>query len=184
MLFHSVPAYGPRTVRVLQEVEQTNHAQFSAINCPIEQPKSLAVALGEVIPKVIPQGRAIGQVQSVPGIGDTLHASVELANQQLGGQSRLTAEAGRIRATGTLNGRPIEAWLIALHTVRSDLAPGGGVNQLSDIPLFAIMYAPAGQLDSSEEMLSAMLDSVQINPEWAAILRNTSRNWSRFASVR
>jgi hypothetical protein len=56
-----------------------------------------------------------------------------------------------------------------MHTVRSDPSPGGPVD-LSDIPLFAVMYAPPGKLDGSEKMLSAMLDSIQINPEWTAYL--------------
>jgi hypothetical protein len=32
------------------------------------------------------------------------------------------------------------------------------------------MYAPPGKLDGSEKMLSAMLDSVETNPEWTAYL--------------
>ena len=155
---------------VLQQVEQSNRQPYSAINCPIEQPRSLAAGLPEVVSKVIPEGHAVGEVQSVPDLSDQLAASVRFANQQMGSRSQLTAEAGRLRATGTLHGKPIEAWIIALHTVRLDPAPGGGANQLSDIPLFAVMYAPVGQLDGSEKMLSAMLDSIQINPEWTAYI--------------
>jgi hypothetical protein len=153
--------------QVLQQVDQTNHGQYSNINCPIVQTKPLSQMLSEAAPKLIEGATPVGQTVPVPGMSDQLAASVQQANQQLGGRgSRISAEAGRLRVTGTMNGKPIEAWLIALHTVRTDPAPGGGVIELSDLPLFAIMFAPPGQLDSNEKMLSAMLDSVQITPEW------------------
>jgi hypothetical protein len=155
--------------QVLQQVDETNHRPYSNINCPIVQTKPLSQMLSEAAPKLIDGGTPVGQTVPVPGMSDQLAASVQQANQQLGGQgSRISAEAGRLRVTGTMNGKPVEAWLIGLHTVRTDPAPGGGVIELSDLPLFAIMFAPPGQLDSNEKMLSAMLDSVEISPEWTS----------------
>jgi hypothetical protein len=154
--------------QVLQQLEETNHRPYSAIDCPIVQTKPLSQMLLEAAPKLIPGATAAGQAVPVPGLSDQLAASVEQANQQLAGQgSRISAEAARLRITGTVEGKPVEAWIMGLHTVRSNPAPGGGVIELSDLPLFAIMYAPPGKLDGNEKMLSAMLDSVQITPEWA-----------------
>ena len=155
---------------VLQQVDQSNRGQFSATNCPIEQTSTVAQSLPSAVAKVVPEGHAVGQVEAVPGLSDRLTAEVAQANQQLGGRGHITADAGRLRATGMVGGKPVEVWLIALRTVRTDPAPGGGVNELTDTPLFAAMYAPPGQLDKKEKMLSAMLDSIQINPEWTSYI--------------
>jgi hypothetical protein len=155
--------------QVLQQLEETNRRPYSAINCPIVQTKPLSQMLSEAAPQLIQGAAPVGQAGPVPGMSDQLAASVQQANQQLGRQgSRISAEAARLRVTGTIDGKPIEAWLIGLHTVRTDPAPGGGVIELSDLPLFAVMYAPPGQLDRNEKMLSAMLDSVQITPQWTS----------------
>jgi hypothetical protein len=152
---------------VLQQVDETNRRPYSNIDCHIVQTKSISQTLSESAPKLIAGATPVGQPGPVPGMSDQLAASVQRANQQLGQQgSRIFAEAARLRVTGTMDGKPIEAWIIGLHTVRTDPAPGGGVIELGDLPLFAIMYAPPGKLDSSEKMLSAMLDSVTITPEW------------------
>ncbi|HZL25412.1 MAG TPA: hypothetical protein VFC39_02660 [Acidobacteriaceae bacterium] len=161
----------------LQQIQQMNQQWAGTENCQIQPPKSLADGLSGAVSMVVENGHAVGGVEPVPGMNEQLAASTEQANRMLAQQamqhrmpaSRLSAEAGRLRFTGTMNGKLIEGWLIAMHTVRSDPSPGGPVD-LSDIPLFAIMYAPPGKLDSSEKMLSAMLDSIQINPQWTAYL--------------
>jgi hypothetical protein len=161
----------------LQQIQQMNQQWSGTENCQIEPSKSLADGLGGAVSLIVPNGHAVGGVEPVPGMNDQLAASTEQANRLLAQQamqhrmpaSHLSAEAGRLRFTGTMNGVQVEGWLIAMHTVRSDPSPGGSVD-LSDIPLFAIMYAPPGKLDSSEKMLSAMLDSIQINPQWTAYL--------------
>lgn len=161
----------------LQQIQQMNQQWAGTENCQIEPSKSLADDLGGEVSLIVQNGHAVGGVEPVPGMNDQLAASTEQANRLLAQQamqhrmpaSHLSAEAGRLRFTGTMNGVQVEGWLIAMHTVRSDPSPGGSVD-LSDIPHFAIMYAPPGKLDSSEKMLSAMLDSIQINPQWTAYL--------------
>jgi hypothetical protein len=154
----------------LQQVEQQNQRPYSAIDCKVEQPSTVAEGLPKIISRFIADGHAVGAVQPVPGLSERLGAEVQQANQQLGGRSRLAADAGRLRVNGTIAGKPIEAWIVALHSVRTDPAPGGGSNELSDIPLFAVMYAPRGQLDGQEKMFSAMLDSIQIDPQWTSYI--------------
>jgi hypothetical protein len=151
---------------VLQQVEQQNRRSYSATNCSVEQPFRLADSLGTQVSKVIPDGHLEGSVQAVPGLSERLAAEVEQASRQLGGGSHLSAEAARVRVKGSIRGVPVEAWLVVLHTIRFDPAPGGGMNQLSDIPLFALMYAAPGHLDAQEKMFSAMLDSIQVDPQW------------------
>jgi hypothetical protein len=161
----------------LQQIEQINRQWSGTEDCRIERPQALAQGLAGAVSTIVENGHAVGGLEAVPKMNEQLAASTEQANRMLAQQamqhrmpaSHLSTEAGRLRFTGTLHGKPVEGWLIAIHTVRSDPSPGGAVD-LSDVPLFAVMYAPPGKLDASEKMLSAMLDSVQVNPEWTGYL--------------
>ncbi|MEO6965107.1 MAG: hypothetical protein ABI076_04320, partial [Acidobacteriaceae bacterium] len=151
--------------------------QWKLAPCTIEQPKTIAQVFETLVPHLMKNGHAVGQLEPVPGLSEELPKAVEKANQQLGRSgSHLEAEAGRLRIAGDLaDGSPGEAWLIALETHRFDPAPGGGSVEITDIPMFVMMVAPAGKLDSQEKMYSAMLDSVQIAPEW-------TENWAVFGT--
>jgi hypothetical protein len=161
----------------LAQIQQMNQQWAGTENCQIEQPQALAQGLGGAVAKIVQNGYAVGSVEPVPGLTDQMDAAAQQANQMLAQQasqhgmpaSHLRVETGRLRFTGSMQGVPVEGWVIAMHTVRSDPAPGGPVD-MSDIPLFAIMYAPPGKLEAQEKMLSAMLDSIQTNPEWTLYL--------------
>jgi hypothetical protein len=161
----------------LQQIRQMNQQWSGTEDCHIERPQRLAEGLAGAISRIVEDGHAVGDVEAVPGMNEELADSTEQANRMLAQQamqhrmpaSHLSTEGGQLRFTGRLHGKPVEGWLVAIHTVRSDPSPGGPVD-LSDIPLFAVMYAPPGKLDGSEKMLSAMLDSVETNPEWTAYL--------------
>ena len=161
----------------LAQIQQINQQWAGTENCQIEQPQTFEQGLVGAIAKIVQNGHAVGSVEPVPGLTDQMDAAAQQANQMLAQQgsqhglppSHLRVETGRLRFTGSTQGVPVEGWLIAMHTVRSDPASGGPVD-MSDIPLFAIMYAPPGKLEAQEKMLSAMLDSVQTNPEWALYL--------------
>jgi hypothetical protein len=161
----------------LQQIRQMNQQWSGTEDCKIVPPQALQQGLGGAVEKIVPGGHAIGSVEPVPGLSDQMDQATQQANQMLAQQaaqhgaqpSHIRVETGRLRFTGTMQNRPVEGWVIAMHTVRSDPAPGGPV-ELSDVPLFAVMYAPPGQLDTSEKRLSAMLDSIETNPEWTAYL--------------
>ena len=135
-----------------------------AFKCIVEQPKTLAAALPEAAQKIVPGSRVIGQVERVPELSDELPQIVSAANQA--GRSRITAEAGRLRATGSFQGKQVEMWLVALSTHRTESVAGGGTVTYNDLPLAAILYAPPDQLDRNEKLLMTLLSSVQIDPEW------------------
>ena len=135
-----------------------------AFNCTIEQPKTLSVALPEGAEKIIPGAHIVGQVEPVPGLSDEIPQIVAGANQR--GNSHITAEAGRLRLTGSFQGKQADMWLIALATHRTEPAPGGGTVTYNDLPLAAVIYAPPGQLEPNDKLLMTLLSSVQIDPEW------------------
>jgi hypothetical protein len=135
-------------------------------NCSVTQPKALATTLAEAAAKAAQDSHVVGSMQPVPGLSAELPHIVERANQSLAQSgSRMSAEAGRIRVNGTSDGKPVEMWIVAMQTQRTSNGPGG-TETITDIPLFAVAYAPAGQLDANDKLLMTVLSSVQIDHEW------------------
>jgi hypothetical protein len=127
------------------------------------RPETLATSLSEGAAKIVPGSNVVGQVEPVPGLSAEIPQIVAGANQR--GGSHMTAEAGRLRLEGSFEGKPVEMWLVALATHRTEVVPGGTVTY-SDLPLAALIYAPPGQLDRNDKLLMTLLSSVQIDPEW------------------
>jgi hypothetical protein len=144
-------------------VSQTWH-----FNCTVTQPKPLAAALAEAAEKASQDGHAVGSVEAVPGLSPNLPQIVAGANELLAQSGQqMSAEAGRLRVNGTLDGKPVEMWVIAMRTQRTSTGPGGS-ETITDIPLFALAFAPQGQLDAQDKLLMTVLSSVQIDPQWTA----------------
>ena len=136
-----------------------------AFNCATTpQPETLAASLQQGALMIAPDAHAVGQVQPVPGLSDAIPQIVAGANQ--GGNSHISAEAGRLRLTGSFQGHPADMWLVALATHRTEPLSGGGTVTYNDLPLAAVIYAPPGQLEANDKLLMTVLSSVQIDPEW------------------
>jgi hypothetical protein len=134
-----------------------------AFNCTIDQPKPLSETLQEGARKLFAGAQVVGDMQPVPNLSSEIPQIVAGANQQ--GGSRITAEAGRLRLSGSFQGRQADMWLVALATHRTESVPGGTVIY-NDLPLSAVIYAPPGRLDQNDKLLMTLLSSVQIDPEW------------------
>lgn len=148
--------------------QRASMSQTWHFNCTVTQPKTLAAGLAEAAGKAAQDSHAVGSVQPVPGLSSELPHIVEQANQSLAQSGQhMSAEAGRIRVKGTLDGKPVEMWVIAMQTQRTSNGPGGS-ETITDIPLFAIAFAPQGQLDANDKLLMTVLSSVQIDPQWTA----------------
>lgn len=135
-----------------------------AFNCSIEQPEPLGEKLAKGAAKLFPDAHVVGSLQPVPGFSEEIRQVASSANQR--GSGHIEAEAGRLRLTGSFQGKPVEMWLVALATTRTEPAPGGGTVTYSDLPLCAAIFAPPGQLERNEKLLMTMLSSVQIDPDW------------------
>lgn len=135
-----------------------------AFNCTIDQPKPLAANLAEGAAKLFPDAHVVGQLEPVPDLSNELQQVVTGANQR--GGSHIFAEAGRLRLADAFQSKQVEMWFVALSTVRTESAPGGGTVTYSDLLLCAAIYAPPGQLDRNDKLLMTLLSSVQTDPEW------------------
>jgi hypothetical protein len=127
-------------------------------DCKIEPPMSLAAKLQDGAARLFPGAHVSGPVEAIPGLSDQMAGIVSSANQH---GVRISAEAGRIRLSGTLQNKPVDMWLVAMQTQRVE----NGAT-ISDLPLAAVLFAPPGQLDSNDKLLMTLVSSVQIDPEW------------------
>jgi hypothetical protein len=154
--------------QVLQ-MYRNGYPGFTKVNkCEVRAPRSVDVALRNSLGQLGVQ--AVGGTQAVPGLSDELRANVQKVNQELAqrpGSGSLSAEGGRIRFSGTINGKPVEGWLVLVLTTRTAPLPNGqGTVTLTDAPLICEMFAAPGQLDANEKMLSAMLGTIRVDPNW------------------
>lgn len=150
--------------------KQTIFRDFKrAFHCTIARPESLVTALSEGAAKIAPGTHAVGQVEPVPGLSAEIPQIVDGANQR--GGPHMTAEAGRLRLVGSFEDKPVEMWLVALATHRTEVVEGGTVTY-NDLPLAALVYAPPGQLERNDKLLMTVLSSIQIDPEWTRNAQN------------
>ena len=140
--------------------------QFKVFTCNIEPPKPFEAGMREAAAKLVPDARIVGDVEPIAGLSDQLPQMVQSANARLAGNGeRLSAEAGRLRITGTFNNHPVEMWLIVMRTIRTQPV-FGGTSTLTDAPLLAVVYAPPGQLNANDRLLMTVLSSIQVDPDW------------------
>jgi hypothetical protein len=153
----------------VMQMYRTGYAEFAKTKrCNVKAPRSIDVALHEALGQLGAQ--PVGSTQEVPGLNAELRADVQRVNQELAqhpGSGTLSAEGGRIRFTATNNSKSVEGWLILVITIRTTPLPNGqGSVSLIDAPLICEMYAAPGQLDGNEKMLSAILGTIQVDPNW------------------
>jgi hypothetical protein len=168
MIFPGVVAAWSDNPQVLQ-MYRTGYAEFAKTKkCEVKAPRSVDVALREGLGQLGMQ--AVGGAEAVPGLSDELRAQVQKVNQQLAqhpGAGSMSAEGGRIRFSGSINGKSVEGWLIMVLATRTTPLPNGqGTLTFTDAPLICEMFAAPGQLDTNEKMLSAMLGTIQVDPNW------------------
>jgi hypothetical protein len=147
----------------LQQKQGMLHDFKGAFDCAVVRPESLETVLSDGAAHIAPGTHVVGQVEPMPGLSAELPQIVVDANRS--GGSHMTAEAGRLRLTGTLEGKQVEMWMIALATHRTQQVPGGMVTY-NDLPLAALVFAPPGQLDQNDKLLMTVLSSIQIDQEW------------------
>jgi hypothetical protein len=147
---------------LLQQKMQMLHDFRSGFSCSIEQPEPLAQKMQQGATMLVPGARIVGGMEPVPGLSAELPAIVAAANRN---GSHVTAEAGRLRLNGSLQGQQREMWLVSMLTERTESGPGGSVTY-NDLPMVALLFAPPGQLDANDKLLMTVLSSVEISPEW------------------
>jgi hypothetical protein len=155
--------------RIAQQIQAVNQQMGRLQRCLLDKPIGFENALAAAAGKY---GTLVGKVEPIPHLSEQLAATAVQANAQLQQQGqtamKLTASSGRQRITSTMNGKPVDAYVMAIQVMKTEPAMGGGTFYSFQTPLFAIVRAPQGQLDAQFGMMLAMLMSIEYNPQWQA----------------
>ncbi len=161
----------------MQSIQQTNQQFHQHRNCEIKQPQALAQALSGIVLALNKDAQIAGPMEPVPGLSDKLPAMLEQANRNLAQQgAHVEATAGRIPLKGNEGGVATIGYFSALQVVRTDRLPSGGTVTTTDYPIEVGTFGPVDKFASLEPMFSAMLDSVVIDPDYAAQSAQLSAN--------
>jgi hypothetical protein len=157
--------------RIAQQIQAVNQQMGRLQRCVLDKPIGFENALKAAAGKY---GTLVGSVEPIPHLSDQLAATAAQANAQLQQQgqtaTKLTAYSGRQRITATMNGKTVEAYVMAIQVMKTEPAMGGGTFYSFQTPLFAVMRAPQGQLDAQFGMILAMLMSIEYNPQWQQVV--------------
>lgn len=162
---------------LLQSIQQTNQRYHAQMNCVIQQPQPLASLIAGIAIGLSKELRVTGEMEPVPGLSEKLPAIIDQANRNLAQQgAHVEATAGRIPVTGNESGVPTEGFFTVLQVVKTERLQTGATVVTTDYPMQVGTFAPQGKYAAIEPMLNAMLDSVVIDPEYAAESAQVSSN--------
>ena len=162
---------------LLQSIQQTNQQFHQHRDCEIKQPQPLASAITGIVLRLNKEAQISGPMEPVPGLSDKLPAMLEQANRNLARQgAHVEATAGRIPIKGNEGGVATIGYFSALQVVRTDRLPSGGTVTTTDYPIEVGTFGPVDKFASLEPMFSAMLESVVIDPDYAAQSAQLSAN--------
>ena len=89
-------------------------------------------------------------------------------------QQRVRNDVARARLRYSLNGQPVEEWLVVITTTTGTQGPFGFTYSCGAVS-YAVR-APQGQLDASLNFYAMVVASVRVNPEWQARINGVSAN--------
>lgn len=142
-----------------------------------------------VVPRVR-QGARVVAAEPLPRVAQVEQAKADRFYAPMVQQGYLRGvrnEAGRVRATYSLGGRPVEEWLAAsVQTVAAPsansaaLMNGGVAMTASNFQVLAYdvvgVWAPQGQLDSQAKLFATIMASIRKNPGYEAAVGAFLRN--------
>lgn len=164
----SVTFWSNNRMAIMQREQYTKRWTEKMAACQIAEPQPLEAEFQFGVKQIFKDAVIDGGVEPVPGMSSELAASLQQVNARLGGTgSHITAESGQVHLHGTnQQGQPSEARMVLLVSHRFDPAPGGGFMELTDTPLIAVESALKGKLAANQFLLDAVLNSIQVAPEF------------------
>jgi len=163
--------------RTLQATAQ-QQAQFGSHPCDVLPPMSAADYIKRVLGKVRPNAQLAG-IEPAPKLMKLLQDNArktEQAAAQYKLQQRVRPDVARARLKYTLNGKPVEEWLIVATIITGTLGPSFNLQQgrmaqaytYSCVASMIAERAPAGQLDFSGNFFDLLNSTYRVDPQWQA----------------
>lgn len=153
-----------------QSVQMGTHA------CDVIPPMGAADYLRRNIGKIRPNAQLVG-FEPTPKLMQILQQQARQAEQsaaQYRLQQRVRPDVVRARVKYSLNGRPVEEWIIAATVITGTLGPSYNARTMQQVQAYSyscVAYvtaerAPQGQLDASEKFFELVTSTYRVNPEW------------------
>jgi hypothetical protein len=153
-------------------------AQFGTHACDVTAPMGAADYLRRNLPRFRPNA----QIAAIEPMTKLMQQAREQAQQtermaaQYGLHQQVRPDIVRARLKYSLNGKPVEEWMVVKTVVTGTLGPSfnmarGGMTQAWSYNCQATAMAqraPAGQLDSSEKFFELLVSTIRVNPDWQA----------------
>ena len=176
--FEVFPAYNwawaddPTFLR--QSAAQT--ARFGAHACDVMPAMGAADYLKQNLGKIRPDAKLAG-IEPAPKLMQALEDQARQAEQaaaQYRLQKRIRPDAVKARLKYSLNGQPVEEWIVVATVITGTLGPkfdirSGRTTQAYTYSCRATMVAeraPQGQLDSSEKLFDLINSTFRVDRQW------------------
>jgi hypothetical protein len=161
----------PRPLQVLA----AQKAQVGGHACDVMPPMSAA----DYIRRTLPQIRRDAQVVAMEPLPKAMQALQQQARQteqtaaQYGLRQRVRSDVVRARVRYSLNGQPMEEWVIGTTVITGTMGPSmtptGQMTQAFSYSCQASAFAeraPQGKLDSYEKFFDMVLGTLRVNAAW------------------
>ena len=144
--------------------------------CDVMPPMSAADFLRQNLSRVRPNAQIVA-FEPMPKLMENLQQQArqtEQAAMQYRIQQRVRNDVARARLRYSLNGQPVEEWLVVITTTTGTQGAFGFTYNCGAVS-YAVR-APQGQLDASLNFYAMVVASVRVNPEWQARVNGVSAN--------
>ena len=151
-------------------------AQLGAHACDVMPPMGAADFLRRNLARIRPNAQLVG-IEPTPKLMQILQQQARQTEQsaaQYRLQQRVRPDVVRGRVRYSLNGKPVEEWIIVATVITGTLGPSfniatGQQTQAFSYSCLATVVAeraPQGQLDASEKFFELINSTVRVNPQW------------------
>ncbi len=153
-------------------------AQFGMHACDVLPPMSAADYVRQNIGKIRPNVK-IASIEPAPKLMEILQQrahQTEQAAAQYKLQQRVRPDVVKARLKYTLNGQPVEEWIIAATMITATLGPSYDPRTMRQTQAYSYSCygsmvaerAPQGQLDSSEKFFDLINSTYHVDQAWQA----------------
>jgi hypothetical protein len=161
-------------------------AQFGIKGCDVLPPMTASDYLRRNLPRLRPNAQLAG-IEPMPTYMQKLQQQARQTEQMAARynlRQQVRPDVARARLRYTLNGKPVEEWLIATTVITGTLGPSmdirsGRMTQAFSYNCTATLCAtraPEGQLDSSERFFDLIISTIRVDPAWQSRVNQVSSN--------
>jgi hypothetical protein len=157
------------------QASAAQQAQFGMKACDVIAPMSAQDYLRRNVSRLRPNAQLVG-FEPAPKLMQDLQQQAqqtEAAARQYNLRQQVKVDAIKARVKYSLDGKPMEEWLVAATVITGTFSPMG--QWFYNCTAYSAgQRAPAGQLDASAKLFELIVSTLRVNPEWQARVTKNS----------